>query len=555
MASRDKQDSRKKEFKKSLDSETARRKREENSIGIRKSAREELMLKRRGIVQPSVIPSPSYQIVVPPEVQEQFQKYENETMENKIKNLPGLVTALNSNDQAYVYSSLVQFRKLLSIHANPPIDQVIECGIIPKLNQLLQCNNPKVQFESAWALTNIASGNNRQTQTVIESGSVPIFIQLLCTETTDEVKEQCAWALGNIAGDTVDSRNYLLKSGAMNALIPLLHYSEGNGANDNNNNGDNSDRRISLIQNIAWTVSNLCRGKPQPDFSIVSQCLPAINELINVDNLPSEIYGDLCWALSYLCDGPNTKIQTVIDSGVVPRLVKLLEYPESIVFTPALRAVGNIVTGESAQTQVVIDNNGVELITRLLSVQKKSIRKESCWALSNITAGEPSQIDVVVSNPKTVTTLISLLSHSEHDIKREACWALSNSTNNSSSKSIQTLVRHNILKHFVDLLNSQDLVILKIVLEGLINIVKEGEKIKTKTGVNPYVNLITELEGESIIYDLQQHQSKDVYKKAVELILFFENSDYSDSENSEPNINQNGQYEFSSNYNSNSINI
>ncbi|KAN0004650.1 hypothetical protein ACTFIU_001888 [Dictyostelium citrinum] len=547
MSSRDKQDSRKKEFKKSLDSETARRKREENSIGIRKNAREELMLKRRGIVQPSV-PSPSYQIIVPLNVQEQFQQYENETMENKIKNLPGLVTALNSNDQAYVYSSLVQFRKLLSIHANPPIDQVIECGIIPKLNQLLQCNNPKVQFESAWALTNIASGNNRQTQTVIESGSVPIFIQLLLAETTDEVKEQCAWALGNIAGDTVDSRNYLLKCGAMNALIPLLKFNEGDGA-------ASSERRISLIQNIAWTVSNLCRGKPQPDFSIVSQCLPAINELINIDNLPSEIYGDLCWALSYLCDGPNTKIQTVIDSGVVPRLVKLLEYPESIVFTPALRAVGNIVTGESAQTQVVIDNNGVELITRLLSVQKKSIRKESCWALSNITAGEPSQIDVVVSNPKTVSTLISLLSHSEHDIKREACWALSNSTNNSSSKSIQTLVRHNILKHFIDLLNSQDLVILKIVLEGLINIVREGEKAKTKTGANPYVNMILELEGDSIIYDLQEHQSKDVFKKASELVEFFENSDYSDSENSEPNINQNGQYEFSSNYNGNSINI
>ncbi|KAN0026006.1 hypothetical protein ACTFIV_006986 [Dictyostelium citrinum] len=547
MSSRDKQDSRKKEFKKSLDSETARRKREENSIGIRKNAREELMLKRRGIVQPSV-PSPSYQIIVPLNVQEQFQQYENETMENKIKNLPGLVTALNSNDQAYVYSSLVQFRKLLSIHANPPIDQVIECGIIPKLNQLLQCNNPKVQFESAWALTNIASGNNKQTQTVIESGSVPIFIQLLLAETTDEVKEQCAWALGNIAGDTVDSRNYLLKCGAMNALIPLLKFNEGDGA-------ASSERRISLIQNIAWTVSNLCRGKPQPDFSIVSQCLPAINELINIDNLPSEIYGDLCWALSYLCDGPNTKIQTVIDSGVVPRLVKLLEYPESIVFTPALRAVGNIVTGESAQTQVVIDNNGVELITRLLSVQKKSIRKESCWALSNITAGEPSQIDVVVSNPKTVSTLISLLSHSEHDIKREACWALSNSTNNSSFKSIQTLVRHNILKHFIDLLNSQDLVILKIVLEGLINIVREGEKVKTKTGVNPYVNMILELEGDSIIYDLQEHQSKDVFKKASELVEFFENSDYSDSENSEPNINQNGQYEFSSNYNSNSINI
>lgn len=44
--------------------------------------------------------------------------------------------------------------------------------------------------------------------------------------------------------------------------------------------------------------------------------------------------------------------QLVLDSGAVPQLVKLLGYPEVNVLTPALRAVGNIVTGRDDQTQV-----------------------------------------------------------------------------------------------------------------------------------------------------------------------------------------------------------
>ena len=54
----------------------------------------------------------------------------------------------------------------------------------------------------------------------------------------------------------------------------------------------------------------------------VSPCLSVLSRLLFSSD--PDVLADACWALSYLSDGPNDKIQTVIDSGVCRRLVELL---------------------------------------------------------------------------------------------------------------------------------------------------------------------------------------------------------------------------------------
>jgi len=266
---------------------------------------------------------------------------------------------------------------------------------------------------------------------------------------------------------------------------------------------------------------------------LVSPALPTLARLIY--SMDEEVLTDACWALSYLSDGTNDRIQAVIEAGVARRMVELLMHTSFSVQTPALRTVGNIVTGDDLQTQVIINVSALPCLLALLQSPKKGIRKEACWTISNITAGNKIQIQNVIE-ANIIPPLLQLLSSAEFDIKKEAAWAISNATSGGSPEQIRFLVSQGCIKPLCDLLACNDNRIILVALEGLENILKVSD-----IDNNQYTSLIEAADGLDKIEQLQAHQNNDIYEKAVSILeTYFAAEEEDDGQNIAPTANQQG---------------
>jgi hypothetical protein len=412
-----------------------------------------------------------------------------------------LCQGLLSDDPKIVFDVTQQFRKLLSIEHNPPIQDVINCGVVPKFVELLkEINRPDLQFESAWVLTNIASGNADQTRCVVEHGALPIFVQLLLSP-NDDVREQAVWALGNIAGDSPNFRDLVLQSGGLEPVMNVIRSAE----------------KMSIIRNATWTLSNLCRGKPQPPLQWVVPALVTLQQLIHSTDV--EALTDACWALTYLSDGSEEHINAVLNANVLNRLVELLGHPDAKVQTPSLRALGNIVTGNEVQTQAVVEIGALRAFGPLLGHTKKAIRKECCWAISNVTAGNQAQIQEVI-NTGLMLPVIQLLEQGDFDIKKEAAWAVSNACMGGNPQQIEYLITNGCLRPLIELLTVSDTKIIVLVLDTLDNLLRIGKSQQEQNGLadNPIAVLVEQNEALAKIEELQENTSEEVYQKAAKLL-------------------------------------
>ncbi|KAH3766349.1 Importin subunit alpha [Pelomyxa schiedti] len=258
--------------------------------------------------------------------------------------------ATYSNDRNVAFTGMVHLRMLLCSE-EPPIAEVIETGVLPRLIQFLSLSDDtNFQCEALWALTNICSGSNtKQTEEVIICGILPQLLDLLSSSPDVDVCEQATWALSNICGDCAVHRDYVLHLGFFPALFKAMARFQN---------------QRTFLRKAAWAISNGCRGRPTPDISHFKPSdagesispLAMLAALLQCGDMyiltllqcgDMYILSEASWALSYLTDSPSC-IKLIISTGaIIPSLIRLLSVGDMNIQVPALRALGNVATARA----------------------------------------------------------------------------------------------------------------------------------------------------------------------------------------------------------------
>jgi len=526
--------------KKGLDNDDSRRKRADVTISLRKKNREEQLQKRRmaSLPQQKQVNNENSNCLNTSDgfSSSSLPKLTKSDINQRLSNINDLVRGVNSNDPTERLRATIEFRRMLSVEDQPPIQNVINSGVVPRLMQFLTFGNEqKLQFEAAWTITNIASGSTAHTKCVVDYGGVKHFVQLLSSP-NPEVQEQAVWALGNIAGDSPEYRDEVLGTdNSMQCLINIL-------------NDPNKQPKMTMIRNTTWCMSNFCRGKPKPRFDQIKSCIPVLAKLVKERD--AEVLTDSCWALSYVTDDQtdgNQKIEAVIrQAGVCQRLIYLLQHGTSQVRVPALRTIGNIVTGDDHQTEIMLKENPLPALLGMLSCQKKGLRKETCWTISNVTAGTPQQIQRVI-DANLIPPLVNILKEDQFDVQKEAAWAISNIASGGSDDQTRFLVDQAALPALSKMLKCGDAKMIIVVLDAMNNILKVGKKDSHMTEDNAYADIVEECGGLDTLEELQRHENEEVYDKSVNILQNYFESEEDDGMGMAPTVDQNnGQFSFGS---------
>ncbi|CAF1573806.1 unnamed protein product [Rotaria magnacalcarata] len=469
-----------------------RRRRNQYNVSLRKNKRDEQIQFKRNLIGNDST----------------SDETDDDSQQHQCLDLNEIVLKSQNSDPTICFQGIRSARKVLSIERNPPIDELINLNLLPILVQCLSYDQyPELQFEAAWALTNIASGNSQQTQAVVNANALPYLLRLL-KSTDSNVCEQAVWAIGNLIGDGSRLRDYAIELGVIPPIVEFLQ----------------KEIPITFLRNVTWVFVNLCRHKDPPlSLNAAAEILPALKYLLVYSDIT--ILVDCTWALAYLLDCGNSMIQLVVESGVLPEIVQLLSHNEIKIITAALRAIGNVVTGTDEQTQYIINLGALNFFSKLLQHQKHKLNKEAAWLLSNITAGNQQQVQAVI-DAQLIPDVIHHLQHGEIQTQKEAAWCISNLTMNGSVQQIQYIVNLHVIPPLCNLLQQQDVQLLQVCLDALHNILKQTPE----QNLEEVTMKIEECGGLDKIENLQTFSNNEIYQQSYEIIekYFTNENDYHD---------------------------
>lgn len=138
---------------------------------------------------------------------------------------------------------------------------VLNCNALPALYQLLHAEKDTIIKESCWTISNIAAGNMQQIQAIIDANIFPVLINILRTAEY-KTRKEAAWAVTNsTSGGTAEQIKYLVSVGCIPPMCELLTVMDGNIV----------QVALNGLENILKSGEQ-CYQKPNPYAVLIEEC-------------------------------------------------------------------------------------------------------------------------------------------------------------------------------------------------------------------------------------------------------------------------------------------
>ncbi|XP_065179225.1 importin subunit alpha-1-like [Sycon ciliatum] len=420
---------------KGRDDSSMRRRRQEQSVELRKTKRLEALSKRRHVdlVEDGEIANGATDMGTDCAQQNAIATVPHDMPafhvlpKDKQQGINEALTCLQA--RVDISPTMVKIRRLVS--TSDTIDPIIQSGLLQEVVSVaVESSERQVLEEFSWILTNVTSGTSEQTEEVVNLGCVPVLVTFLTHESLT-LQHQSLWALGNIAGNSAVHRDLIASSGVIPYIIQRL---QGCDIHTKNNP---QERKIAFL--APWVLSNLCRfNNPSPSRQLAEVLVPI---LVLILGNPSGLFSqtelrDCCWGLSYLTDGypgedgvDPLKEMICSDFQLVPVVVGMIQ-KSSVnnvsILVPCVRFLGNICSGTNAQTMVAINAGILSVAPALLVVGvDRLIIKETIWLLSNCISSSMALVKVI-AEAGLMTTIINLMTTASYVVQKECSWAIRN---------------------------------------------------------------------------------------------------------------------------------